>query len=191
MFSDILCVFSLCVCRCQTVKTSTRPSVSSSAVTEPITTWPRCFSTHRKPPSISCSTSTVSPCAHLHVQLRHFESGTFVAVTIEASCGGRTWRRDEDGSLRSSLIIVLLIRYLQSSNSVRVLRALLPVGMLDVRRVGTQRPLCAVVTLWSSFWTSGRQYPQSVRHRYKTNRTLKGHISSFSFPGLMICTEDD
>lgn len=60
-------------------------------------------------------------------------------------------------------VFVALIRHLQSHDSVSVFRALLPVGVLDLRRVGAQRPLRTVAPLWCSIWPSGCQHPESVR----------------------------
>lgn len=57
----------------------------------------------------------------------------------------------------------LPVRYLQPCDFVGLLPAVLPVGLLDLRRVCTQRPLCPLPALWGGFWASGCQHPQSVR----------------------------
>lgn len=62
------------------------------------------------------------------------------------------------------LVLSSVVRNLQSGDFVSVHAALLPVGMLDVRRVSAQWSVCALTAVWGSVWTSGGQCPQSVRH---------------------------
>lgn len=63
------------------------------------------------------------------------------------------------------------LRDLQPSDSAGLLPAVLPVGLLDLRRVGSQRDLRPLAALWGSVRTSGCKHPKSVR--------------GFSFSGLL------
>lgn len=73
---------------------------------------------------------------------------------------------DTPGSIHHSIVtdrprlpFVPPLRYLQPCDFVHLHPALLPVGMLDLWCLRTQRSLCPLTAVWSSFWTSGCQYP--------------------------------
>lgn len=55
-------------------------------------------------------------------------------------------------------------RYIQPSDSVHLLPAVLPVGLLDVWRLCPQRSVRPLSPVWGRLWTSRRKHPQSVKH---------------------------